>query len=191
MRAVEGSYREESTAAYEAFVMRHTRELGRLAYLLTGDAEAAEDIVADVFLAAWVDWDRIRDASHPRAYVRAMVSNKAASWVRRQQTGRAKLLLFRAEARVPRGAPSADVIDVQAALAQLPPRRRACVVLRLAFDLSEKEVAETLDISVGTVKSQTSKAVATLRALLGEAAFNLPGFGARPESEDQHRTERP
>jgi DNA-directed RNA polymerase specialized sigma24 family protein len=60
------------------------------------------------------------------------------------------------------------VVDVQEALRTLPFRKRACVVLRHAFDLSEKDTALTLGISVGTVKSQTSKGMAELQRLLGE-----------------------
>ena len=61
-------------------------------------------------------------------------------------------------------------LDVRAALARLPFRKRVCVILRHAFDLSEKETAEALGISVGTVKSQTSKGTAELRRLLGAPA---------------------
>jgi RNA polymerase sigma factor (sigma-70 family) len=69
-------------------------------------------------------------------------------------------------------------LDVRRALARLPFRKRACVVLRHAFDLSEKETAEALGISVGTVKSQTSKGMAELRRLLGvQAAGDLMGEG--------------
>jgi len=62
------------------------------------------------------------------------------------------------------------VVDVRSALMRLPPRRRACLVLRHCFQLTEYEVAETLGVSVGTVKSQTSKAVAQFRQELGDAA---------------------
>lgn len=65
---------------------------------------------------------------------------------------------------------TAVVVDVRSALLRLPPRRRACLVLRHGFQLTEYEVAETLGVSVGTVKSQTSKAVAQFRRQLGDAA---------------------
>ena len=65
---------------------------------------------------------------------------------------------------------TAVVVDVRSALLRLPPRRRACLVLRHCFQLTEYEVAETLGVSVGTVKSQTSKAVAQFREQLGDAA---------------------
>ena len=73
-------------------------------------------------------------------------------------------------------------LDVRAALAQLPFRKRACVVLRRAFDLSEKDTAQVLGTSVGTVKSQTSKGMAELRRLLGTGATGElaeEGFGGR------------
>ncbi len=164
---VGGSSSAESE--FEDFVLDHAVELGRLAYLLTGDRDEADDLAADVLLAAWRSWPRVRSANHPLSYVRGMTSNMAASLIRRKQTGRSKLLLFRPEARLAVQPPTGDSVDVREALAQLPARRRACVVLRLAFDLSEREVADSLGITVGTVKSQTSKAVAQLRHLLGDA----------------------
>jgi DNA-directed RNA polymerase specialized sigma24 family protein len=71
------------------------------------------------------------------------------------------------------------VLDVREALRRLPFRKRACVVLRHAFDLSEKETAVTLGISVGTVKSQTSRGIAELEKLLGQTKANLRG-NAKP-----------
>lgn len=165
----------DATAEFEEFVVHHSAQLGRLAYLLTGDPTDADDLAADVLLAAWQHWDRVSTADQPIRYVRGIAANMAASRIRRASLSRAKFLLFRVEAARTAPAPSGDTIDVGAALARLPARRRACVVLRLAFDQSEREVAATLGISVGTVKSQTSKAVAQLRELLGEGAVGLRG----------------
>lgn len=151
---------------FERFVRRHAADLSRLAYMLTGDANDADDLAGDVLLAAWQRWDRVSTAENPLAYVRGMTANMAASRVRRRQLWRSKLPLLQTDADTVARAPDGVGVDVRRALAKLPARRRACVVLRFVFDLSEREVADTLGISVGTVKSQTSKGVRTLKGLL-------------------------
>jgi RNA polymerase sigma-70 factor (sigma-E family) len=160
--------REEISGDFERFVLRHGRELSRLAYLLIGDSDAADDLAGDVFLIAWRQWDRVQAADSPLNYLRRVMANTAASRIRRLRLERRKMLLFRQDAVPSRRGPNGEVVDVRRTLLRLPSRRRACVVLRLAFDLSEQEVAQALGISVGTVKSQTSKGVHQFRQLLGE-----------------------
>lgn len=138
---------------------------------MLGDEYDAEDLAADALLAAWQHWDRVRQADHPLAYVRRILVNQASGHFRRRareatMLGRLQLMAMH-DTRDP---DSAVVIDVRSALLRLPPRRRACLVLRHCFQLTEYEVAETLGVSVGTVKSQTSKAVAQFRQQLGDAA---------------------
>ena len=160
----------ERAAAFADFVQRHGRELGRLAYLMLGDRDAADDLVGDAFLAAWQQWDVVRDADHPLAYMRRLVVNLAGTRIRRSMRERRRLLLFHGDADEPDPGTDTDaVVDVRSALARLPARRRACVVLRYGFDVSEQDVARILGVSVGTVKSQTSKGVAQLRPLLAAA----------------------
>jgi RNA polymerase sigma-70 factor (sigma-E family) len=152
---------------FEVFFTRYQRDLARLGYVLTGDHAAADDVVADALIAAWQHWDRVCATDSPIAYVRRMVINMAASRVRsRVRERRGLLALLPGIEHLASVADSAAVIDVRVALKDLPPGRRACIVLRYAFDLSEAEVAETLQISVGTVKSQTSKAATQLRYAL-------------------------
>ena len=154
-------------AEFERFFARHHRELGRLAYLLSGDRASAEDLTAEVFLAAWQRWDAVWAADQPFAYVRRIMVNIAASRLRRITTERRRMALVYAGTRETASSPDAAAsVDVRAALLRLPVRRRACVVLRHAFDLSEADVAATLGVSVGTVKSQTSKGMAQLTKLL-------------------------
>jgi RNA polymerase sigma-70 factor (sigma-E family) len=153
---------------FEAFVERNSRELGRLAYLMVGDRDAADDLTADALLAAWRQWDTVLASDHPMAYVRRVVINMAATRVRRLVRERRWMVMFQSDAlEVAPGTDSAAVVDVRSALVRLPPGRRACVVLRYAFDLSEQEVAELLGVSIGTVKSQTSKGAEQLRRRLG------------------------
>lgn len=153
--------------AFEEFFESHQASLGRFAFLLTGNVTAAEDLTADVFLAVWRRWDTVSSVEAPLAYVRRMMVNMAASGTRRMIREQRRVTLLQAgEFEAVRDPDGAVSVDVRAALLRLPVRRRACVVLRHGFDLSEAETAEALGVSVGTVKSQTSKGVAQLQKLL-------------------------
>src|SRR3954464_12781831 len=155
---------DDASAEFHDFFERHHAELGRLAFLLTGDADAADDLAADALLALWHRWDRARAADHPLAYARGVVANLARNRTRRAIRERSRIALLGAGRPERVAEPDmAAGLDVRAALAQLPFRKRACVVLRHAFDLSEKDTAQALGTSVGTVKSQTSKGTAELR----------------------------
>ncbi|MFI8816570.1 MULTISPECIES: SigE family RNA polymerase sigma factor [unclassified Streptomyces] len=165
---------DAATAEFHAFFEAHYAELARLAHLLTGEADAADDLAADALMALWHRWDRVRGADHPVAYARGVVANLARTRIRSAVRERRRIALFWA----PRGSGGGDgyavedpdvpaVVDVQGALRRLPFRKRACVVLRHAFDLSERDTSLVLGISVGTVKSQTSRGVAELQRLLG------------------------
>jgi RNA polymerase sigma-70 factor (sigma-E family) len=162
---------DDSAAEFAEFFERHYTELARLAYLLTGDADGADDLAADALVAVWHQWDRVRAADHPAAYVRGVIANMARSRIRSAIRERRRIALFWSQRpeRV-EGPDIPVVIDVREALRRLPFRKRACVVLRHAFDLSERDTALALGISVGTVKSQTSKATAELQRLLGTSA---------------------
>lgn len=151
---------------FEQFFTRHHRELARLAFLLSGDKQSAEDLTAEALLAAWQRWTTILTLDQPFAYVRRILINMAASRTRRQGLERRHLVLLAADRDPAVGGDPGVTIDVRTALLQLPVRRRACVVLRHAFDLSEAEVAATLGVSVGTVKSQTFKGMAQLARIL-------------------------
>lgn len=153
---------------FAAFVAEHARGLNRLGYLMLSDEHAAEDVAADALLAAWQHWDRVRAVDNPLAYVRRILVNMAMERIRHR--ARETTLLVRLELATTAGTndpDSASAVDVRAALLRLPPRRRACLVLRHAFDLSEEAVAQILGVTVGTVKSQTSKALAQFKAEVG------------------------
>lgn len=161
----DGRSRPSGTAEeFASFVAKHHRSLGRLAYLLQGDEHAAEDLTADVFLAAWRQWDRVCEIEFPLAYLRQVMTNMAVAGYRR--TSRERRGLERLRSTATEDAHERDgaaVLDVRSALLRLPPRRRACLVLRFEFDLTEREVARILGVSVGTVKSQTFKAAQQFR----------------------------
>ena len=155
-------------AAFHAFFEQHYAGLSRLAYLMTGEKAVADDLAADALTEVWQHWDRVAAAGDPAAYARGIVANLTRNWIRRQGRARRGLrLLHGSDGDQCRSQPDVPaVLDVRHALRRLPHRRRACVVLRHAFDLSEREVAEILDISVGAVKSQTSRGVRQLAGLL-------------------------
>jgi RNA polymerase sigma-70 factor (sigma-E family) len=148
---------------FDAFVAGNATRLLRTAYLVTGDQQAAEDVLQDALERVYVAWPRVDD---PLAYTRAAIARHAANrW--RTRARRPEVTLGRHDTTVP------DVADAYArrdlvvnALAQLAPRQRAAVVLRYFDDLSEAETAAALGCSVGTVKSQTSRAIARLRELI-------------------------
>ncbi|MFB9391498.1 SigE family RNA polymerase sigma factor [Streptomyces coeruleoprunus] len=171
---------DDAAAEFHAFFERHYAELARLAHLLTGEADAADDLAADALLALWHRWDRVRAAQHPAAYARGVVANLARSRIRSAVRERRRVALFWSQRPDRTDDPDVPaVVDVQDALRRLPFRKRACVVLRHAFDLSERETALTLGISVGTVKSQTSKAMAQLEQFLGVPARASELVGGR------------
>ena len=152
--------------AFDAMVDAHGRALLRTAFLLTGDAHLAHDLLQTALVKTWSRWAGLRDPESGPAYVRAVMATTSVAWWRRR---------WRSEVptgEVPEQA-GGDAYDgvhdrdrIGRALALLTPRQRAMVVLRFYEDLPEAEVARVLGVSVGTVKSTTSRALAELRAAL-------------------------
>src|SRR5580692_4567232 len=135
----------------------------RLAYALTGDTGHAEDLAQAAFARAYASWGRVRRAGDPDAYVRRIVINANRSRLRRRRVTEELRADLADTLAVHHQAPAEDGA-LLAALSRLGPRQRAVVVLRYWLDLSEAETAAALNCSVGTVKSQASRALATLRA---------------------------
>jgi RNA polymerase sigma-70 factor (sigma-E family) len=159
----------DAERSFQRFFTEHHADLSRLAYLLTGEAAVADDLAADAFVEMWRHWERVEAADSPRAYARGIVTNLVRQWIKRQSRERAQLLglgLLRRSTGEVTEPDTLAVLDVRAALRRLPPRRRECVVLRYAFDVPEREVAELLGISLGAVKSQTSRGAAQLSTYL-------------------------
>jgi len=147
-------------AEFDEFVAARSSRLLRTAYLLTRDHALAEDLLQTALTRAWFSWSRIQ--GDPEPYVRKILVNTYASWWRRKWNGE------QAHAEPPEpeltgGSTVDDRHDLWTAMGRLPRRQRAVVVLRFVEDLSEAETARLLGISPGTVKSQTSKALAKLR----------------------------
>ena len=145
---------------FEDFVIACSGRLLRTAYLLTRDAGLAEDLLQTALVKAWGTWDRLDGA--PEAYVRRIVVNTYATWWRRRWHGEHPSDSLPEPDQSVGPAPD-DRHDLWVALGRLPRRQRAVVVLRYFDDLSEAATAEALGCAVGTVKSQTAKALARLR----------------------------
>ena len=164
MSEVRGATRADGfTDLYAA----HHRDLVRLAYLLTGDADQAQDLVADVFATVLRRWGR-DTIEHPAAYLRRAVVNRSNSSLRRRYLSRR---IERTADGSDRGVRlhTEDVADRDAmfqALDKLPEGQRAAVVLRFYEDLSVAETAVALGVSEGTVKSQTARAMSRLSTIL-------------------------
>jgi RNA polymerase sigma-70 factor (sigma-E family) len=159
-------------AGYDEFVAARSGRLLRVAYLLTRDWAAAEDLLQTALMKAWFAWSRLDQ--EPEAYVRKIIATTYISWRRRRWTTET----VHAELPEPRTEDGTDAVDdrqrLWAALGGLPPRQRAVLVLRFYEDLTEQQTATALGVSVGTVKSQASRALQKLRA---DAAFGTTRDG--------------
>ncbi len=152
---------------FEAYVRASATRHKRLAFLLTGDLHAAEDLLQASYARLYPYWGKVRRYDSPDSYLRRVMVSQRTSWWRRSRNRE------RAYADVPEFATTPDhglaVAESQAlleALRTLPDRQRTAVVLRHWCDLSEADTAALMGCSVGTVKSTTSKALARLRTAL-------------------------
>ena len=152
------------------YVRAHQRALARFAYLLTGDAHLAEDLVQSALAKVYRRWDDISRMDAPDAYVRRVMVNEHATWWRRAWRRRERTDSDLVSLRAP-AAPSEarHDADLWARVQTLSPRQRAAIVLRFYEDLSEAQTAEILGCSVGSVKTHTSRALAALRRSMMEA----------------------
>ena len=156
----------EDPESFPEFVTRQQQSLLRLAFLLTGDRGHAEDLVQTALMKTYRHWDRIIRRGEPSAYVRRALVTTHSSWRRRarhrqQPTGR----LPDVAAAEPAGRLGARE-ELRRALAALPPRMRATVVLRYYEDLSNDQIAEMMEISVGAVKAHVFAGLKQLRQLM-------------------------
>ncbi|MEU4221325.1 SigE family RNA polymerase sigma factor [Actinoplanes sp. NPDC026623] len=160
--------RDGSEEEYVDYVTARIPALRRLAYLLAGDEHRADDLVQQTITTLYVKWRRACTATHLDRYVRTMLV-RAYLDERRLAWARVRLVRETPERTAPgQDAGVEDRQVLRAALAQVPRRQQAVLVLRFFYDLPVDEVAATLGCTSGTVKSQTSRGLATLRRLLGE-----------------------
>jgi len=150
---------------FDEFVRARSTGLLRVAYLLTGERGAAEDLVQEVLEQMYVHWRRIRGA--PEAYARRALVNRATNRWRRRKPETA---LSGVEVSEP---DHSDGVAVRSR--ELPPKQRATVVLRYLEDLPVVEVAAAMNCSIGTVKSNTRRGIDRLREVLGPNLVVMDG----------------
>ena len=163
--------KSDADAAVAALFRSHRLGMVRLARLLVDDLESAEDVVQDAFSALHRRWGSITTPDAAIGYLRTSVVNGSRSVLRRRRTARA--YQWPDASRSPGTGADADVLlneehrEVLTALRKLPGRQREVIVLRYWAELSEAEIAATLGISVGAVKSSASRGRDTIAAMLG------------------------
>ncbi len=158
----------DATRAVTAIYSTHYRSLVRLAALLVRDVATAEEVVQDSFIAMHDAWRRLRDNEKALSYLRQSVVNRSRSVLRH------RVVVDRNAPKVAPDMPSAEqgalsLLDrsaVISALRSLPPRQREALVLKYYADLSEAQIAASMGISRGAVKSHTARGMASLRSVL-------------------------
>ena len=158
------------TADFEQWAREHAPRLLRFATLLTGRRELAEDLTQDALLVAYQRWASIGAMAHPWAYVVRTLVNRHLATQRSAGRETRRLRLVAAPEALPPGHDIEDRSELAAALAGLGARQRAVVLLRHVDDLSDDQIAAALGCSVATVRSQSSRALAHLRAALSVGA---------------------
>lgn len=149
---------------FRSYVVARSAALLRTAYLLTGNRADAEDLLQTVLAKTYLSWDRIRDREAVDGYVRRVMVNTQTSWWRRRRVDERPTGELPDRGGGRDGTADLDLHDaLWTALSTLPKRQRAMVVLRYYEDLSEAETARVMGVSVGTVKSATSRALSKLR----------------------------
>jgi RNA polymerase sigma-70 factor, ECF subfamily len=165
---------------FREFVAARSAALLRSAYLLAGDWATAEDLLQTALTKTYLAWKRLGEIEAVEPYARRVLVNTATSWWRRRWHGErpTEFLPERAVADATEEQLDRDLLwkHVKA----LPARQRAVLVLRFYEDMSEAQTAELLNISAGTVKSQTSRALGTLRQRLGAEGVHVPGLTGEP-----------
>jgi RNA polymerase sigma-70 factor (sigma-E family) len=164
---------DERDRLFTEYVTAQLEPLRRLAFVLCQDAHRADDVVQEAITKLYLNWHNTSKITSLDRYVRAIVvreflNTQRVGWARRVWLSDKPL-----EALSPAAASVEDRLVLRAALKQMPPRQRAVIVLRFMCDLSVEDVADVLGCSNGTVKSQTSAGLITLRRHLGD--FLLEG----------------
>ncbi|GIH06900.1 DNA-directed RNA polymerase sigma-70 factor [Rhizocola hellebori] len=149
---------------FKTFVAQSTPALFRVAFALTGQQHAAEDLLQVALERVYVRWHRLTD---PAGYTKRVMYHEYVSWWRKWRRREVPMAVLPELSDVDSAAQVLLRRALHAALGGLPPRQRAVLVLRYLEDLSEQQVAELLGCSVKTVSSQSSRALAQLRSACG------------------------
>jgi RNA polymerase sigma-70 factor (sigma-E family) len=159
----EAAARPVDDHSFREYVRARRQALLRTAYLLTGNLADAEDLVQSALAKTYLAWHRIEDRGAVDSYVRRAMVNTQISWWRRRRLDEFPTDEIPDQATVDHPVSSDVQESLRRAIDRLPQRMRAAVMLRYYEDMTEAEVAEVLGVSVGTVKSTVSRAVAKLR----------------------------
>lgn len=162
---------------FREFVAARSHALLRTAYLLAGDWATAEDLLQTTLTKTYLAWRRLGEIEAVEPYARRVLVNTATSWWRRRWHGERPTVVLPERAGPDRMDEQVERDALWRHVCSLPARQRAVLVLRYYEDLSEAQTAELLNISTGTVKSQTSRALNTLRRRL-DAEAAVPAHSA-------------
>jgi RNA polymerase sigma-70 factor (sigma-E family) len=172
---------DDRDAEFSAYMAARQPSLLRTAYLLTGDRHTAEDLVQTALAKLYLSWDKVQQREHVDGYVRRILVNENNSLWRRP---------FKKRETTTSELPETPTQDAEGPdtelwehVQALPRKQRAAVVLRYYEQLSEAETAAVLGVSVGTVKSQTSRALATMRVRMGAVGDPTGSVPAAREEE--------
>jgi RNA polymerase sigma-70 factor (sigma-E family) len=171
---------QERDADFAAYMQARQSSLLRTAYLLTGDRHTAEDLVQTAFAKLYLSWDRVQRRELVDGYVRRILVNEHNSLWRRPFKRREVVAERLPEAHAVDRHDTGESAALWSFVQTLPRRQRAVIVLRYYEDLSEAETADVLGISVGTVKSQASRALAAMRSRV----HDHPGLSRDTAGED-------
>jgi RNA polymerase sigma-70 factor (sigma-E family) len=171
---------------FAEYVSGHMASLRRLALLLCQDWHRADDVLQAAMTRLYLGWAKAASADNIDAYVRTIVvrefiRERRTPWARRVHVTDQPLDL-------PAPPPDReDFLDLRAAVARLPPRQRAVLVLRFYCDMTVEQCAEALGCTPGTIKSQTAKGLAALRRELGSAPGPPPAIASEPSVRPSRR----
>jgi RNA polymerase sigma-70 factor (sigma-E family) len=165
-------------AEFSDYMAARQPSLLRTAFLLTGDRHTAEDLVQTALAKLYLRWDKVERLESIDGYVRRILVNEHSSLWRRPWKKRETVTADLPESAIePETDPGGPDTDLWSFVQTLPRKQRAAIVLRYYEQLSEAETAAVLGVSVGTVKSQTSRALATMRSRADEIAHLSPEEG--------------
>lgn len=156
----------DDRAEFTRWAQARQPQLLRAAVLLTGDVGRAEDLVQEALVKVAARWGQLRE-TNPDAYARTVLYHDHISWWRRR---RHEVVADVPDVAKPERGSAEQRLLVRRALARLTPRQRAVIVLRYYEDLTERDTAQVLGVSVGTIKSQTHLALRRLREAAPELA---------------------
>jgi RNA polymerase sigma-70 factor (sigma-E family) len=170
----------EVEAEFRQFVAARSASLQRTAYLLVGDWAHAEDVVQTALTKTYLAWKRLGQIEAVDAYARRVLVTTATSWWRRRWHGERPTDVMPERAGPDRFDQELERQAMWRQVQSLPARQRAVLVLRFYEDLTEAETARVLGVAVGTVKSQTARALASLRSRLVQSGVEPAGTAVPP-----------